>query len=118
MIPASARPYEVNLEAGRPTSEEALRRLRGGIATCRNSGVKYMRVIHGYGSSGTGGSIRTAARAYLADLRRQGRLRGFVPGERFGSSDADSIALAAAHPSLKGFSDWNAGNPGISLLVI
>jgi len=118
MSPANVRPYELNLEAGRPSTEDALRRLRSGIQTCRNSGVKYIRVIHGYGSTGTGGSIRTAARSYLADLRRQGRLRGYVPGERFGSSDADAIALAANHPGLKGFEDWNRGNPGISLVVI
>jgi len=118
MSPSNARPYELNLETGRPSSEEALRRLRAGIATCRNAGVKYVRVIHGYGSTGSGGAIRLAARAHLADLRRQGRLRGYVPGERFGATDAESIALVAAHPLLKQFEDWNCANPGVSLLVI
>ena len=57
-------------------------------------------------------------RAYLADLRRQGRLRGFLPGERFGPADAEAIALVAAFPELRNLHDWSASNPGISIVVI
>lgn len=113
-----ARMTELNLEQGHPTADAAERRLRDGIATFRRTGVRFVRVIHGYGSTGEGGAIRTRTRSVLADLKRGRRLQGFVPGERFGSADADAIALAALFPGLRAVPDWNSGNPGISIVVL
>ena len=118
MSPNPLKTSELDLERGRPTADEALARLRDGIRTFQRTGVKYVRIVHGYGSTGQGGVIRKAAQAYLADLRRQGRLRGFLPGERFGPADAEAIALVAAFPELRNLHDWSASNPGISIVVI
>lgn len=118
MSPNPSKTSELDLERGRPSADEALVRLRASLATCRRTGVKYVRVIHGYGSTGAGGAIRTAARAHLSGLRREGRLRGFLPGERFGPADPESVALAVLLPELKRLPDWAAGNPGISIVVL
>jgi hypothetical protein len=109
---------ELNLEQGRPSADAAERRLRDGITTFRRTGVRFVRVIHGYGSTGEGGAIRKRARSVLIELKRGGRLQGFVPGERFGPADADAIALVALFPGLRAVSDWNAGNPGITIVVL
>ena len=63
---------ELNLELGRPTADEALRRLTAEIAACRHMKRPVLKIIHGYGSSGTGGKIRTASRKYLRDLKGRG----------------------------------------------
>ena len=113
-----AKMTELNLEQGRPSADAAERRLRDGVATFRRTGVRFVRVIHGYGSTGEGGAIRTRTRSVLAEWMRGRRLQGVVPGERFGSADADAIALAALFPGLRAVADWNAGNPGITIIVL
>lgn len=76
--------WEVNLELGRPSADEALRRLEHELAAKRHLRAKAMKIIHGYGSSGKGGRIRTASRKYLRaadDFRRGGAPPdGALPG--------------------------------------
>jgi len=76
------RSITIDLEAGRPTVPEALARLERELAAARVRGVRWLTIIHGYGSSGSGGAIRDAVRGRLARRRRQGRIRDFHPGER------------------------------------
>ena len=57
----------VNLEAGHPTTMQALVRMNQALSSARtNTGV--LKLIHGYGSSGKGGAIRQAV---LEQLQRQ-----------------------------------------------
>ena len=69
---------ELNLELGRPDAAEALRRLAAEVEAARHLGTPAMKLIHGYGSSGRGGRLRTACRTWL----RQQELC-FLPGEEF-----------------------------------
>jgi len=80
----------VNIKAGLPTGDEAIARLDSGLAMARASGARVARIVHGYGSSGTGGVIRERVRQQLASLRARGTVRDFVAGEEF---------AADAHPS-------------------
>ncbi|HEX8042212.1 Smr/MutS family protein [Candidatus Deferrimicrobium sp.] len=62
-----------------------------------------IRVIHGYGSSGRGGDLRTALRELLA--RHAGRLE-FVPGETYFNNPGVTIVypkhpLPAPSPNLR-----------------
>jgi dsDNA-specific endonuclease/ATPase MutS2 len=54
----------VNLEAGLPRVEEALIRLAREIANARQMKIRVLRIIHGWGSSGKGGKLRDACRAF------------------------------------------------------
>lgn len=72
--------WEVNLELGRPSADEALRRLEHELAAKRHLRAKAMKIIHGYGSSGKGGRIRTASRKYLRAAQEQGRIYAVLPG--------------------------------------
>ena len=72
----------VNLEKGMPLVQQALDRLEG-LTEQREPGIKALTLIHGYGSSGTGGAIKTAVRQQLALLRQQGRIKEVIPGEEF-----------------------------------
>ena len=73
---------ELNLELGRPTADEALRRLEAGLEAARHMNTPLLKLIHGYGSSGKGGRIRTASRKYLLAQQEKGRIAAVVPGER------------------------------------
>ena len=56
---------ELNLELGRPDAAEAIRRLAAEVEAARKMGTPAMKLIHGYGSSGKGGRLRTACRTWL-----------------------------------------------------
>lgn len=70
----------VNLEAGMPTVEIALRRLELGLSDARMRHAAAVRLIHGYGSSGRGGAIHDGVHSHLARMKSQGKIREFVPG--------------------------------------
>lgn len=71
---------ELNLELGRPTADEALRRLEAELEAARHMNTPLLKLIHGYGSSGKGGRIRTASRKYLLAQQEKGRIAAVVPG--------------------------------------
>ena len=49
----------IDLEEGRPAADEAVKRLAMEIGQARRQKCTALKVIHGYGSSGKGGRIRT-----------------------------------------------------------
>jgi len=109
------KPYQVvNLESGRPTVAAALGKLERRIETARRQGVKVLKVIHGYGSSGKGGGLRDAVRRALPELERQGLIRGHVAGEHF----TKQSAILRQFPRLEDDADLGRGNRGVTLVVL
>ena len=110
--PASekGRVQRVNLEHGHPTVEVALRRFEQAFHQARAKGSAYLALIHGYGSTGRGGSIKVALVEHLQVLRNRNVLGSVLPGETlnnkhwiFKKTDLD-----------RSFS----GNKGITILVL
>jgi ribosomal protein S9 len=85
----------VNLEANRPTAEEALRIMESELTACRRRGVRAVILIHGYGSSGVGGAIRTAVRRRLAESGLRGVVRMSAGGEEWSPRKGLLAALGA-----------------------
>lgn len=108
----------VNLEAGQPRVEEALRRLDMKLDTARMQGVKLVRVIHGYGSSGSGGAIGDAVRRHLRDRQRRGALRGFVWGGDWPDGSGEARALLQRRPFLRDSLRADRGNEGITFVEL
>ncbi len=108
----------VNLEQGRPTVPLALSLLGDALKIARRERTVALKIIHGYGSSGTGGAIRTAAQAELARQAAAGQVRAFIPGEEWRVSDERSWALLQRCPELKQDHDLGRGNKGISVVVL
>jgi uncharacterized Zn finger protein (UPF0148 family) len=104
----------VNLEAGHPTVPQAIAKLERRIETARKQGVKVLKVIHGYGSSGKGGSLRDAVRRVLPELERQGPVRSHVAGEHF----AKSSSIVRQFPRLREDADLGRGNRGVTLVIL
>lgn len=109
---------QVNLERGMPTVPLALSLLGDALRIARHEKFAAVKIIHGYGSSGAGGAIRTAVQAELAQLARGGQIRAFIAGEDWRISDEHTWALLQSHPELKQDSDLGRGNKGISIVVI
>ena len=69
--------YEVNLEQGHPTVDTAMKYLEHGLARAKSYGYPVIKLIHGYGSSGSGGKIRTAVQRELSRHKSAGKIREF-----------------------------------------
>ena len=106
----------LNLKAGMPTVEEAKRRLLESLYAPRGANGPLVKIIHGYGSSGTGGSIRTAVRDLLAQWQREGKVLAMVRGEDWSIFDSASQALRAKYPALKDDEDLDRGNAGVTFV--
>ena len=74
----------INLESDHPTVENAIKKMKLELMTLRRIGVSRVKIIHGYGSTGKGGSIRNAVRAELLDMANEKKIKAFCPGEMFG----------------------------------
>lgn len=109
---------ELNLELGRPSADEALRRLSADMAACRHLGQGVMKLVHGYGSSGSGGRIRTAVRRYLREELAAGRIRAVIPGEDFSIFSEDTRRAFAVCPALRQDRDLERENRGVTFVVL
>lgn len=108
----------VNLEAGHPTVEMARTHLNMVIRSAKANGTRVLKLIHGYGSSGKGGSIRSDVQAQLRRKKQEGQIRDFVPGEDFSPFDPAARAIIAACPSLSRDVDYSRQNHGITMVLI
>ncbi len=108
----------INLEIGRPTLDEARRRLLAEMDAARNAGASLLKVVHGYGSSGEGGVLCVGIRKSLRLRVKEGKAVAVVPGERFGSDTNESRELAQRHPSVRSDRDFNRMNPGITIVEL
>ena len=105
-----------NVEAGLPTLEEARRLVIGEIKRAKHDGVKVLKVIHGYGSSGKGGALCVGLRKSFGLRKKEGVIKGFIAGEDFTIFNDTVLALLEAVPELRGDPDLGATNEGITVL--
>ena len=109
---------ELNLELGRPTADEALRRLEAELEAARHMNTPLLKLIHGYGSSGKGGRIRTASRKYLLAQQEKGRIAAVVPGERFTIFDETTRRALQQYPHLRQDRDLERENMGVTFVFM
>jgi len=108
----------INLEQGMPTVEQARSRLIGELIRARAQGVKLVKLIHGYGSTGVGGKLQGGIRSSLADRKRRGEIKEAVPGENWGIFDEASRRILDLHPDLSRDSDFERGNAGVTIVLL
>lgn len=107
----------VNLELGMPQVSAALQRLNGELYTSRRMGVAVTKLIHGYGSSGTGGKIRLAVRRELAEQQAKGEITAFIPGESFSIFDETTRRAMGRCDALRQDRDLDRYNNGVTFVV-
>ena len=108
----------VNLKSDRPSVQEALQRLDRELVLARQQRAAFLKIIHGYGSSGAGGDIRVAVQKRLYELAEAGEIRGCIFGENWSRSDQTTWGLLQKHPALKRDPHLGRGNRGITLVLL
>lgn len=105
-----------NVEAGLPTLDEARRLVKDEIKRAKREGIRVLKVIHGYGSSGKGGALCVGLRKSFKLRKKEGVIQQFIAGEDFTIFDETTLALLETVPELRGDSALNATNEGITIL--
>jgi hypothetical protein len=108
----------VNLKHDLPPVAEALQRLDWELALARRDGIAFLKIVHGYGSTGAGGDIRIAVQKRLHEMVEAGEIRGCIFGENWATSDEESWRLLQRKPELKSDSDLGHRNKGITIVVL
>jgi hypothetical protein len=101
-----------------PSVPEALQRLDREITGARQKNSCFLKIIHGYGSSGEGGDIRIAVQKRLVEMSSRGEVRACIFGENWSKSDEHTWALIKANLELKQDSDLGKKNLGITIVVL
>jgi hypothetical protein len=108
----------VNLEEGMPAVEQARLRMEHELHAARAGGYTAVKLIHGYGSSGEGGALRTELQKTLRAAARNGAIQSIIPGEDWRVSDETTWELLKRFPEWKQDSDLGRNNRGITIVVL
>ena len=108
----------LNLESGHPDLDTARHRLLAEMDSARKQGVRVLKIIHGWGSSGAGGTLAVGIRKSLRLRVKEGMAFTVIAGERFSSDTNEGRELVQRHPQLRRDCDFNRANPGITLVEL
>ncbi len=108
----------VNIERGRPLVATALKMMDNELARARADNVRVLTLIHGYGSSGKGGKIRTECRKVLDHLARNNGVNQIIEGELFRKRTGPGKALLQRFPQLERDCASDFSNPGVTIVVL
>jgi len=105
-----------NVEAGLPTLDEARPLVAAEIKLAKREGVKILKVIHGYGSTGKGRALCIGLRKPFELRKKEGDIKDFIAGEDFNIFNTAVLHLLEAVPGLRGDPDLGATNEGVTIL--
>jgi hypothetical protein len=108
----------INLEDGMPLVHQALSQLEGELAGAKRQGHNFVKLVHGYGSTGVGGEIRLAVQRRLREMSDHGQIQGCIFGENWSQSDDAAWKLVKAHPALKQDRDFGRRNLGVTIVLL
>jgi len=109
---------EINLKSDLPTVDDAIRRITYNIKNAGAFGVSAIKFIHGYGSSGKGGGIRTEARKYLERQKTRNQIKDYIIGENFSIFDEGTRNAFNVCDELRRDSDLERHNNGITIVIL
>ncbi len=107
-----------NIKNGLPAVEEGLSRLDKELMSARRAGVALIRIIHGWGSGGSGGKLRDACRKSLTHKKDTRQIKSFLAGEQYSRKTVAGKKLMRRYPGLLPDERTDSNNPGITLVEL
>ena len=104
----------VNIKDDMPLAETALSRLKTEMHKARYEGLKALKVIHGYGSSGRGGVIKQEVHRFMMSCES---VANWIPGEEFSAEYQETLQILRHHPYLEKDKDFRKRNRGITIII-
>lgn len=109
---------EVNIKYDMPTVSDAVKRVTFHIHNSRAQGYTALKIIHGYGSHGTGGKIRNEVRSYLSRQKSKRVIRDYIYGEDFSIFNPATLEAFTRCDELRRDSDLERHNNGITIIIL
>jgi hypothetical protein len=109
---------EVNLKFDNPAAAEAIRRLAVYITESKRTEIRVLKLIHGYGSSGKGGKIRTKTHETLNSLKAKNIIKDWVRGDEFTIFNPAVLKMFDVCGELRHDPDLERHNNGVSFVVL
>lgn len=107
-----------NIEKFMPSVYQAEILVKNNIEMYRSKKVKVFKIIHGYGSTGKGGALRTGIRAWLEQVKRAKIIADYIPGEEWSAFNETTRKVLDLDDSLRKDSDLGQMNSGVTIIVI
>ncbi len=96
--------------------QEAREQLQDAIAVASFRGEDVLVVVHGYGSTGVGGHIRSIVRSEAKRATAERTVSGWTPGEQLRTGMAKDLVRRL--PALSSIEAWQRENPGMTIIVV
>jgi hypothetical protein len=109
---------EINIKYDMPDVNTAIRRVTHGIYSSKELGAGALKLIHGYGSTGKGGKIRSKTREYLIEQKNKRVVRDIITGENFSIFDEATRAAFLLCDELRRDSDLERHNNGVTFVIL
>jgi hypothetical protein len=113
-----AKIKQVNIEIGMPTADIAEKRVQFEISTAKREGVRVLKIIHGYGSSGVGGKLKNTVTRLLSVKKREGAVKAYINGGQWDIFNPETRSILDACEDLRRDSDLGNHNPGITIVLL
>lgn len=107
-----------NIEKYMPTVYQAEILVRNNLEMYRSQGLKAFKIIHGYGSTGKGGALRTGIRNYLDQLKGAKIIADYIPGENWDVFNETTRKVLDLDNHFRKDEDLGKMNSGITIIVI
>ncbi|HOV70293.1 MAG TPA: Smr/MutS family protein [Clostridia bacterium] len=111
----SSKVIEINIELNKPTVDAALQYLKNALSTYKRQGYKAVIIIHGYGSSGSGGAIKPAVVSLLSGSGMRGIVKAYASGEQWYLKKNELLRMCGG---LAEHERRFAGNPGVTVVIL
>ena len=109
---------EIDIEYGMPTVDVAMPLLSARLRSMKKSGVKAVKIIDGYGSTGKGGRLRKATLTLFDEAKQSGLIKKFVIGEQWSKFEVRTLTLIDRMPQLYKDQDLERHNRGITIVFL
>jgi len=109
---------EVYIKEGMPTVVEARQILKKELERAAAERLQVLKIIHGYGSTGKGGKLKTSIRKSLLLRKKEGKIHSFVTGEKWGVFDKTSRIILEKCSQMKYDPDLDRQNVGITIVLL
>lgn len=108
----------INIKQDMPDSDYAIHIMQKEIAISRFAHIPVVVVIHGYGSSGKGGTIKKRVQEELKDMQHYGKIQAFVTGDQWTEHNEVCQKILQICPDVELKEDLYLKNSGVTVILL
>ena len=108
----------IDIKSEKQSVAEAIAQFEIEAEAYKKGGFKVMKVIHGYGSHGVGGAIRTEFLKKCEQLKRQKKLYDYIPGDKWLTKSIAKTMAINYCADLLADKELHFVNPGCTIVLL